>query len=419
MTRREMFKNAAGAAALFGLPAQKFAKAATPLPDGSLFDHDPEAYWTKIRDEQFLLPHWRVFLQNGSLGVAPKPVLEAVVDYLTRSAALQLEEYPRWGYETLDQHRTEMADYLGCKKDELAFTHNATEALSIIANGIDLKSGDEVVMTDQEHPSGKSGWLEKQARYGITVREVKIPLPPKNPEQLTDLMISAIGPRTRVLFFSGITTTTGLVFPVRQICEAARAKGVITVLDGAHMQGQVPLRLSDLGCDYYAGSPHKWLFAPAGSGILYIREENLEKLWPLVVTAGWDDKKLKAARFMMMGTNNRAIFEGMLAGLRFHNQIGSERVYNRMHQLARMAREKAEATPYIELLTPADDRMYGSLMTFQIKGKTDEQLKPVGDIFLKNKVWTIWGQRVRLSTHIHTRPSDVDLFFNTVREVLG
>jgi selenocysteine lyase/cysteine desulfurase len=90
-----------------------------------------------------------------------------------------------------------------------------------------------------------------------------------------------------------------------------------------------------------------------------------------------------------------------------------------MHQLARMAREKAEATPYMELLTPADDRMYGSLMTFQIKGKTDEQLKPVGDIFQKNKVWTLWGQRVRLSTHIHTRPSDVDLFFNTVREVLG
>src|ERR1035441_2752289 len=97
MTRREIFKNAAVAAALFGLPAQKFAKDATPLPDGSLFDHDPESYWTKIRDEQFLLPHSRVFLQKGGLGVAPKPVLEAVVDYLTRSAALQLEEYPRWG----------------------------------------------------------------------------------------------------------------------------------------------------------------------------------------------------------------------------------------------------------------------------------------------------------------------------------
>ena len=148
MTRREIFKNAAAAAALFGLPAQKVLRAATPMPDGSLYDRDPEAYWTKIRDEQFLLPHWRVFLQNGSLGVAPKPVLDAVVDYLTRSAALQLEEYPRWGYETLDQHRSEMADYLGCKKDELAFTHNATEALSIIANGIDLKAGDEVVMTD-------------------------------------------------------------------------------------------------------------------------------------------------------------------------------------------------------------------------------------------------------------------------------
>src|SRR6185312_5224057 len=140
-----------------------------------------------------------------------------------------LVEYPRWGYETLDEYRSEMADFLGCGKDELAFTHNATEAMSMIAAGLDLKEGDEVLTTDQEHPSGRSGWLMRQARYGITVRPVEIPLPPRNPGQLADLLISAIGPRTRVLSFSGITTNTGLIFPMRDICAAARAKGVITV----------------------------------------------------------------------------------------------------------------------------------------------------------------------------------------------
>lgn len=419
MTRREAFKNTACAAALFGLPAQRLARGATPLPDAGLYSSNPEAYWTRIREEQFLLPGWRAFLNNGSLGVAPRPVLDAVIDYLNRSAALLMEEYPRWGYETLDEQRTELAEYLGCKKDELALTHNATEALSIIANGIDLKSGDEVLMTDQEHPSGRSGWLERQARYGLAVREVKIPLPPQSPDQLADLLISAIGPRTRVLFFSGITTTTGLLFPVREICAAARAKGVITVVDGAHMQGQTPLRLSDLGCDYYAGSPHKWLFAPAGSGILYIREENLDRLWPLVVTARWDDKSIRAARFMMMGTNNRAIFEGMSAGLKFHQQIGPDRIYQRTHQLARMAREKAAAIPYLELLTPPDHRMYAALVTFRFKDKTDDQLKPLWQACQQKRIWTVQGQRVRVSTHIHTRPSDLDLFFNTVREVLG
>ena len=419
MTRRDVFKNATLAAALFGLPAQKRAIAAAPLPDRSLYEHDPEAYWAKIRDEQFLMPGSRCFLQNGSLGVAPKPVLEAVIGYMNRAAALEVEEYPRWGYETLDAQRTELAEYLGCKKDELAITHNATEALSIIASGLDLKAGDEVVMTDQEHPSGRSGWLEKQARYGITTREVKIPLPPKNPEQLADLMVSAIGPRTRVLFFSGITTTTGLQFPIKEICHAARAKGVISVVDAAHMQGQTPINISELGCDYYAGSPHKWLFAPAGSGILYVREENIERLWPLVVTGGWDDKKIGAARYMMIGTNNRAIVEGTMAGLRFHKQIGPDRVFKRMHQLARRAYDQARAIPYLELLTPGDDRMYSALVTFRFKDKSDEQLKPLWDACQKKRIWTTPGQRVRISTHIHTRPHDVDLFFHTMREVLG
>ena len=417
MNRREVLKSASvAAAALFGIDTPARAQVTKP-PDDALYARDPESYWTRLRTDQFLLPNWRAFLNNGSLGVAPRPVLDAVTNYLTRSAELNIGEgYPRWGYETLDEHRTEMAAYFGCKKDELALMHNATEALSTIAAGVDLKAGDEVLITDQEHPSGRSGWLQRQARYGISVREVKIPLPPKSPGQLADLVVSSIGPRTRVVFFSGITTTTGLVFPMRQICDAVRAKGVLSVVDGAHVNGQIPVRLSDLGCDYYAGSPHKWMFAPAGCGILYIREENLDRLWPHTVTANWDKLDLKAARFMMVGTNNRAIFEGLIAGLRFHKQIGSERIYARTHQLARMTRERAARYPYLELLTPADDSMYGALVTFQIKGK---DTKPLWEACAKKKIWTTQSDRLRISTHIHTRPSDLDMFFETMEETLG
>src|SRR5581483_7588662 len=342
VNRRDALRFAAQAAALFGIPARAASNEPPPsLPDASLLQRDAEAYWLKIREQQFLLPEWRAFLQNGSLGIAPRPVLQAVTDYLERSAALKLEEYPRWGYETLDDFRTELAVYLGCAKDELALMHNATEAMSTIAAGIDLAAGDEVVITDQEHPSGREPWLMRQKRHGIVVREVKIPIPPKSPEQITDILISAIGPRTRVLSFSGITTHTGLWLSIRDICAAARAKNVITVVDGAHMHGQVAVKISEVGCDYFAGSPHKWMFAPAGCGFLYIREENRGKLWPNTVTAGWDNEALKAARFQMMGTNNRAIVEGLLAGVRFANAIGPERIYARAHQLARMVYEKA------------------------------------------------------------------------------
>lgn len=413
MNRREALMRSAGAA-LTGMQAVRLAAAAA-LPSKTLLEKDAEQYWKQIRTEQFLLPDWRVFLNNGSLGIAPKPVLSAVTDYLTQSAALTMDEYPRWGYETLDAHRTEMAAYLGCSKDNIAFMHNATEAMSSIADGLQLKAGDEVVITDQEHPSGRFPWLKRQARDGIAVKEAKIPLPPKSFDQLTDAVISAIGPRTRVLSFSGILTTTGLIMPIRRICDAARSKGVITVVDGAHMIGQVPVNVPDLGCDLFAGSPHKWLFTPAGCGLLYLRDEMLDRLWPSTVTGNWDNRSLKAARFMMIGTNNRAILEGMLAGLHFHQSIGSERIYGRIHQLAAMVRQRAASSPLVELLTPADDRMYGSLVSIKFK----EDPKAFFALCRKRKIWTQISNPLRISTHIHTRPADIDTLFATIDEAMG
>jgi isopenicillin-N epimerase len=415
MDRRQALKSAAYAASLFGLPMQK-ARAASSLPDGKLFASDAESYWARIRKEQFLLPEWRAFLNNGSLGICAKPVLDAVFDYMNRSAALNLEEYPRWGYETLDPHRQELADFFGCKKDELALMHNATEAMSTIANGLDLQSGDEILTTDHEHPGGISCWLQRQARNGLQVRKVELPIPPKNSAQLADVITSAFGPRTRVVSFSGITTTTGLIMPVKQICDAARAKGIISVIDGAHMNGQVPVNFHDLSCDFFAGSPHKWMFAPAGCGLLYGREEMLDKLWVNVATSGWDQKQqLKAARFQMVGTNNRAIFEGLIAGLRFLKDLGPERVYGRIHQLSRMVYDRARTRPYVDLLTPEDDRLYGSLVTVRFKSA---ELAPVWDALKQKRIWVLNGQRLRLSTHIHTRPSDIDLFFETVDQAM-
>jgi selenocysteine lyase/cysteine desulfurase len=386
------------------------------LPSDSLFQKDPERYWLQLRKEQFLLPDSRAFLNNGSLGVAPRPVLRAVEDYLENAAALTIpdNEYPRWGYEALDAHRTQAAEYLGCRKEELAFTHNATEALSTFAAGIDLKPGDEVLTTNQEHPSGRSGWLMRQARYGTAYREVTIPLPPPSPDALADLMISAIGPRTRVLFFSGILSASGIVMPIRKICDAARAKGIITVVDGAHINGQIPMRIDDMGCDFYAGSPHKWMFAPAGSGILWGREEMLAKLWPSIVTGGWDQKQDAAARFMKVGTNNRAIFEGMIAGIRFGRQIGWPRIYDRIHTLAQGVRKRAAALPYVKLNTPDNDAQYGCLVSIDLD-------KKIADPFIaecdRKKIWIVRGTRIRISTHIHTRPQDIDAFFGTLEEV--
>lgn len=384
-----------------------------PLPDRGLWETAPEAYWKRLREEQFLLPSWRAYMNNGSLGVAPKPVVAAVEDYLQRGASLVGHEYPRWGYELMEEHRRAAATFLGCAMENLALTHNATEAMSFVAQGLDLASGDEVLMTDQEHTGGKGAWLLRQARHGIRVRTFPIPLPPRDSAQLVDRILSAVGPRTRVLSFSGILTTTGLVLPVRDICLAARAKGVITVVDGAHMHGQIPFRIDELECDFLAGSPHKWLFAPPGCGLLYIRDEMLDRLWPTVTTEAWSARQLKAARFMQVGTNSRAVLEGMVAGIRFAEAIGPARIYHRIHQLARRARQQAADFPELELMTPDDDHLFGGLVAFRMPRSLFERFAPKA---AAAKMWIYGSELMRVATHIHTRPEDVDQFFTLLRE---
>jgi isopenicillin-N epimerase len=421
-SRRDLLRGLAGAAALYGLTsAEASAAEGGSLPPAGLLKSDPEAYWTRLRAEQFLMPGKRAFLNTGSLGVTPRPVVEAIARYLHRAAeleveALQVERYPRWGYETLDEERAEIAEFLGCRMHELALTHNATEAISIIAGGMPLKKGAEVLLTDQEHPSGRGPWQVREAKGELTTRVVNLPLPPESPEQLVDTVISAIGPRTRVISFSGITSPTGLLMPIREICDEARRRGIISVVDGAHMTGQVRHRIDEMNCDYFAGSPHKWLFAPAGSGVLYIRDEHLDRHYPVIATAGWNDKSMKAARFMRFGTNNRAIIEGFVAGLRFAKAVGPDAIFDRIHALARDVYERARELSYVELLTPEDERMYGSLVTFKIN-LAEDKVARLWQLCSERRIWTTTNARLRVSTHIHTRRSDLDAFFDALAEV--
>ncbi len=412
MNRRQ----AAAAAALLGVTLTRKAAAASALPDPTLLAKTPEKYWQQLREEQFFLPAWRAFLNNGSLGVMPKPVFQKVADYLQTGASLTTDVYPRWGYELMDEHRQTLAAFIGCHKDELALTHSATTAMSIIAAGLDLAPGDEVLITDQEHPSGRGCWQMKAARSGIALREVAIPQSPKTPAEVADKIAAAIGPRTKVLSFSGITTTTGLIVPVKDICAYARSKGVLTVVDGAHMHGQIPVNAHDLGCDFMAGSPHKWMFAPPGSGLLYIREEMLDRLWPTIVTGNWDDKKLKAARFMMIGTNNRAIVEGMIGGIEFIKAIGFDTIRARTRQLAQMCIDRAKQMPdLIELVTPEDPAMHQALVTVRFK----KDYQKVQALARKRRIWILGAHPLRIAVNVHTRPSDLDFFFETVKEALA
>src|SRR5205085_2454539 len=194
------------------------------------------------------------------------------------------EDYPIWGYAAWNDFRDPLAKFVGCDRDELAILRNTTEANSYIANGLELKAGDEVLMSDQEHPSGEQPWNLRAKRYAVVVKKFQIPRPPKNAAEIMNRLSDAITPRTRIIFVSHITTDTGVILPVKEIAALARSKGIVSAFDGAHVPGMMPLNIHDIGCDLYTASPHKWLFAPKGSGFLYIRPEMLKRVWSTVTT---------------------------------------------------------------------------------------------------------------------------------------
>jgi isopenicillin-N epimerase len=415
--RRGFLSSFAGAAAVgmalnFGgeLLAQ-LAQAPSQLPDRGLYDSNEEAYWTELR-KQFVIPADEVYLNNGTVGSCPAPVLRAVFDGYNETekmAQSDPEDYPIWGYGAWNEFRDPLAAFVGCKRDEIALVRNATEANSFIANGLDLKAGDEVLMTDQEHPSGEHPFNLRAKRYGIVVKKVTLPKPVPNAAAVMNLISDAITPRTRILFFSHITTVTGVVLPAKELCALARSKGILSAVDGAHVIGMMALNVHDLGCDMYTSSPHKWLQAPKGTGFLYVRDEVIDRVWNTIVTAGWDEPKLRAERFQRIGSSNVPSLWGMRAAVKMANDIGLDRIERRHRKMAdyilgEMVKRGAESW------TSPDAGLRCAIASVHVP---PIQIMEIENWMWQNKKIRIRGgapSKIRLSTPYYLLRKDVDRY---------
>jgi isopenicillin-N epimerase len=238
---------------------------------------------------QFLLDPEVVFLNHGSYGACPKPVFQTYQDWqlkLERQPVAFLD--PKRG---LSQHmhaaRAALAAELGTYPDNLAGLTNVTTALNIVAQSLDLHPGDEILTTDHEYAALEKTWAHVCARTGARIVPVTIPLPLTSAATFTETLTNAFTDKTRVLFLSHITSATALTFPIEAAVAEARARGIWTVIDGAHTPGHIPLNLDALGADFYAGNCHKWLMAPKGSAFLYVRPECQSLITPLVISHGW------------------------------------------------------------------------------------------------------------------------------------
>jgi isopenicillin-N epimerase len=332
---QQIARGSLGLAALPALRPLAAEAGALPRPDpGAVAD---EAYWERVRSE-FLIRPGLVPMNAANLCPAPRSVVRAAAA-ATEDVDADVSFQNRAKYAAAQERiRERIAAYAGASAEEIAIVRNASEANNIVAGGLELGSEAEVVLLDQNHATNLVAWQVRAARYGFGVRLVSLDPTPASPGQVLDAFLAALTPRTRVLAFSDVSNVTGVRLPARELCRAARERGIYTHVDGAQTLGVLRRDLRDLGCDSYAASAHKWLMGPRETGILFAREERLPELWPGVVGVGWGTTATPTARgarkLETLGQRNDATVSALDATLELHERIGPARIEARVEELA-------------------------------------------------------------------------------------
>jgi selenocysteine lyase/cysteine desulfurase len=302
----------------------------------------------------------------------------------------------------------------------MAITRNASESLETLIFGIDLKPGDEVVVTNQNYGRMLTSWDQRARRDGIVVKTISFPVPPKSASDIVERFRQALTPKTRVIEVTHITNLTGQILPVREIVRMGRDRGIEVFVDGAHAFAHFPFKRDDLGCDYYATSLHKWLFAPIGTGFLYVRKEKQKGIWPLMAApAAMDDNVRK---YEEIGTHPAANHNAIAVALAFHRGIGSERKAARLRLLRdRWAKRVAAADPRVRILTPLNDTDSCGIGFVHVEGIDTEKLQ--AHLWEKHHIMTtpiIHAEfnGLRITPNVYTTFDEIDTFADRMERIV-
>jgi isopenicillin-N epimerase len=378
-----------------------------------------EDYWREIQ-QAFTLDRTMINLNNGGVSPSPRVVHEAYKRYLDISN--QAPAYYMW--QVLEPHveavRRQLADEFGCDPEELAITRNASEALQIAQLGIDLAPGDEVVTTNQDYPRMLDTWAQRVRRDRIVLRKVSFPVPPADPADLADRLIGALSTRTKVLHFCHITNLTGQIFPVRDICRAAHARGVRTIVDGAHAFAHFPFKVADLECDVYGTSLHKWLLAPIGTGFLYVRRPLVKTIWPL--TPAGEKLTDDIRKFEEIGTHPAAAHNAIAEALEFHQAIGGARKAARLRFLKNRWARRFESQPCVRVLTSFDPEQACAIGNVSLDGVDHEKL--AAHLWTRHRIFVTPIKHdefhgIRVTPNLYTTLNEIDTFSRALGDVIA
>lgn len=369
-----------------------------------------EDFWYYIQ-QSFTVNPGIINLNNGGVSPAPRTVQEAMKRYYDLSN--EAPSYYMW--RVLDQGREplrrNLARLAGCDAEEIAINRNSSEGLETIIFGLQLKAGDEVVAARQDYPNMINAYKQREKRDGIKMVWINLELPSEDEEYLVQQYVKAFTPRTKVVHITHIINWNGQILPVKRIAREAHKRGIEVVVDGAHSFAHFKFSIPDLDADYFASSLHKWLYAPIGSGLLYVRKDKIGKIYPLFATSD-DPLKPDVRKFEALGTRPFFIEQAIGKAIEFHEMIGSERKEKRLHYLKNYWMEKVKDLPGVKLNTSLNARWGCAIGNIGIAGKKPGEL----DSFLFNqyKIHTVgieWENinGVRITPNVYTSTRDLDV----------
>ena len=383
-------------------------------PEQAAMDED---FWATIQNS-FTVTRGIINLNNGGVSPSPRIVTEALVRYIWQQE--DATAYTMWQIlepqsETI---RTGLAELFGCDREEIAITRNASESLETLLLGLDLKSGDEVLTTTQDYGRMLTTIRQREQREGVKLNLIKIPIPPKDVNEITAAFERAITPRTRLIQMAHMVNITGQITPVKAVCEMARARGIETIIDGAHSFAQFDFKQKDLNCDYFGTSLHKWLYAPKGTGMLYVKRDKIAKVWPLF--AAEEKQKSDIRKFEEIGTHSAAPRLAIGEAMLFHHGIGSKRKEARLRYLSRYWMDKLKDIPKVRFNTSFDPNQMCAIANVQIEGW--DQGKIGSYLFSKHRIFTtpIVHEEftgLRITPNLYTTLPELDRFCEVMASI--
>ena len=414
VSRRDFIHKSIAAGSLFPLFSMSYDRDVINIKN----NYRGENYWNNIAG----MYHQNVKfinLESGYFSPSPESVKDYWINYVN-----EINESPSYymrnsQVDMREKVREKLANYSGIKTSELVLTRNTTESMNIIIQGIKLKKGDEILRTNLEYPNIIQALDMRERRFGTKVRIVDVPIHPKNQQEIVDKVIAAVNKKTKVILISHMVFLNGQVFPVKEVCAKAREMGLETIVDGAHSFSHVDMDISEIGCDYYASSLHKWLGAPLGNGLLYVREGNADRLWPLYGDTDYDDDNIM--KLEHLGTRPCSDQNGIIPAVDFNLEIGKTEKSQRLKFLQMRWASELKDQKNIILNTPLGEGQSYGIANVGVKNLHPSEL--ADKLFDDYNIFTVpidddRGIRgVRVSPNLYSTVEDIDKFIEAMLRI--